>query len=360
MRERTIKIVGLLLAVLMLASMSTVTFAKKTAKKTSKTYGVKVPSSIINGSDVTANRSFKNVGVKETYLAGVNLGASNKVVLQKYGNPTRIIVHSEPVQQNNTMGGMNTGMGMTGGMTGMTSGMTGMTGMNGGMTGMTGMGMTGGMPGMDNDMTGMNTMPGMTGGMNGMDNTRGASPMMGGAMGTTGNDMTGMNGGMNGGIAGTTGMGGSTMPGMGLSGDNADSAMSGMGGMTGMPGMGGTGQTAKPAKQYLGTSTRIASTSICWQYDLPSGVKLEFIIKNGKVSQITVISLYPWKYAKLKSGLMIGDTYKLVTYLWGINYKQQQVGSFSRCTYWDTKGAAIIFLNKKVVGMTVAAGDPII
>ena len=57
---------------------------------------------------------------------------------------------------------------------------------------------------------------------------------------------------------------------------------------------------------------------------------------------------------------MIGDTYKLVTYLWGVDYKQQAVGSFSRMEYFDKKGTALIFLNKKLVGITVAAGDPII
>ena len=84
MRERTIKLVGILLVLAMFVSMSTVSFAaKKTVKKAAKSYGIKVPSSILNGSDITANRSFKNLSVKETSLAGINLGDSNKRVLQK-------------------------------------------------------------------------------------------------------------------------------------------------------------------------------------------------------------------------------------------------------------------------------------
>ena len=165
MRERTIKIVGLMLVIAMLASISTVTFAAKKSAK-AKATGVKVPSSIINGSDITANRSFRNLNVKETTLAGITLGDSNKKVLQKYGNPTNVIVHSEPAPVNQGMG-MGPGMGPGTGAPGVGTGMPGMgaPGMPGGMgmgTGMPGMGAPGmgagtGMPGMG--------APGMPGGM---------------------------------------------------------------------------------------------------------------------------------------------------------------------------------------------------
>ncbi len=378
MRERTIKIVGLMLVIAMLASISTVTFAaKKTAK--AKTVGIKVPSSIINGSDITANRSFRNLNVKETSLAGIRLGDSNKKVLQKYGNPTNVIVHSEPAPQQ-TMGGMGApGMGAGTGMPGMgTQGMgTGMPGMGTGMpgTGMPGMGtgmpgtgmprMGTGMPGNMGMGTGMQggmgmNPSGMPSGMNPSGMPSGMNPTMPSGMPTTmpsANPVqTGVPSGMPAGTQAQRGVANPTTPGAGVPGA---AGVPGMAGMAGMPGMGGANATSS-VSNFLGTSERISSQSICWRYDLASGVQLEFIIKEGRVSQITVLSLYPWKYAKLQCGLMIGDTYKLVTYLWGVNYKQQAIGSFSRMTYWDQKGTALIFLNKKLVGITVAAGDPII
>ena len=348
MRERTIKIVGLMLVIAMLASISTVTFAaKKTAN--AKATGVKVPSSIINGSDITANRSFRNLNVKETTLAGITLGDSNKKVLQKYGNPTNVIVHSEPAPVNQGMGmgpGMGPGTGAPGvgtGMPGMgTPGMTGGMGMGAGVGMPGGMGMQGGMgmtpTGMPSGMS--STMPnGMPSGM------PSANPVQPGVPSAMPN-----------GPQVQRGVATPTTPGAGVSGA---AGVPGMAGMPGMPGMAGANATAS-VSNFLGTSERISSRSICWRYDLASGVQLEFIIKEGRVSQITVLSLYPWQYAKLKCGIMIGDTYKLVTYLWGVDYKQQAVGSFSRMEYFDKKGTALIFLNKKLVGITVAAGDPII
>ena len=334
MRERTIKIVGLMLIIAMLASISTVTFAAKKSAK-AKSVGIKVPSSIINGSDITANRSFRNLNVKETSLAGINLGDSNKKVLQKYGNPTNVIVHSEPAPQQ-TMGGMP-GMGGAPGMPGA-GGAPGMPGAGTpGMPGMANPGMAGGMPGMAN--------PGMAGGM----------PGMGAGMTAPTMPTTPAPTGMPVGPQAQRGVNNPAMP----AGPNGAPGMPGMAGMPGMPGMAGATATSS-ISSFLGTSERISSRSICWRYDLASGVQLEFIIKEGRVSQITVLSLYPWQYAKLKCGIMIGDTYKLVTYLWGVDYKQQAIGSFSRMEYFDKKGTALIFLNKKLVGITVAAGDPII
>ncbi|MBQ7256575.1 MAG: hypothetical protein IJS60_02660 [Abditibacteriota bacterium] len=373
MRERTIKIVGLMLVIAMLASISTVTFAaKKTAK--AKATGVKVPSSIINGSDITANRSFRNLNVKETTLAGITLGDSNKKVLQKYGNPTNVIVHSEPAPVNQGMGmgpGMGPGTGAPGVGTGMPGvGAPGMPGMPGaGTPGMgTGTGMPGmGTPGMTGGM-GMGAGVGMPGGM-GMQGGMGMTPtgMPSGMSSTMPNGMPsgmpsanpvqpGVPSAMPNGPQVQRGVATPTTPGAGVSGA---AGVPGMAGMPGMPGMAGANATAS-VSNFLGTSERISSRSICWRYDLASGVQLEFIIKEGRVSQITVLSLYPWQYAKLKCGIMIGDTYKLVTYLWGVDYKQQAVGSFSRMEYFDKKGTALIFLNKKLVGITVAAGDPII
>ncbi|MBR4748984.1 MAG: hypothetical protein IK083_05375 [Abditibacteriota bacterium] len=133
--------------------------------------------------------------------------------------------------------------------------------------------------------------------------------------------------------------------------------------MPSMPGMGGAtaaggAQTAGTA--FAGTSSRIDEESLCWQYDLPAGTNLEFIVTGGKISQITVVSLYPWKYAKLNNGIMIGDTYKLVTYLMGIDPSNIQIlGNYMRMDYMDKFGVAYTFLNKKLVALTIAVGDPI-
>ena len=130
-----------------------------------------------------------------------------------------------------------------------------------------------------------------------------------------------------------------------------------------MPGMGGAtaaGGTQTAGTAFAGTSSRIDDESLCWQYDLPAGTNLEFIVTNGKISQITVVSLYPWKYAKLNNGIMIGDTYKLVTYLMGIDPSNIQIlGNYMRMDYMDKFGVAYTFLNKKLVALTIAVGDPI-
>jgi len=329
--QKLFKALAALLMLTILISISSISFAAK------KSYGVKVPASILNGSDITANRSFKTLGVKETTLGGLSLGQSGNKILQKYGNPTRVIVATDESilaakelaqQKEEEKKALREDAQFKGELAGLQAGATDQAynnqmGINQNI-GPAGLGVTK-MGGMSGAMGGTQ-MGGMAGGaMGGMPTAAGGN-RMGGAMG---------------GMPGAAGMGG-----MGIAGGA----------------MGGAAQAGnvQAANTFLGTSGRINETTICWQYDLNSGVQLEFLVKNNKISQITVLSLYPWKSAKLKSGIMIGDTYKLTTYLWGIDYRQQAVGSFSRVTYFKNKGTAFIFLNKKLVGITIAAGEAIL
>ena len=291
----------------------------------------KVPASILNGSDVTAGRVFRNIKTKETYLAGVRLGDNALKILEKYGNPTRVIIHSA-VQQTNNTAMMGTATSTMGGVTSPS-----MPGMGTGMPTPT-MPTSPTMPttpSMPSSPT-MPTTPSLPGG--GM--SVAGDPAMGGGMSVAGDPA------MSGGMPTPTMPSSPTMP-----------------GMPSMPGMGGAtaagGQQAA-AVGFAGTSTRIDDESLCWQYELPAGTNLEFIVTNGKISQITVVSLYPWKYAKLNNGIMIGDTYKLVTYLMGIDPTNLQIiGNYLRMDYMDKYGIAYTFLNKKLVGLTIAVGDPI-
>ena len=246
---------SLLIAVAIVCSSLALPSFSAPKKKTTSSV-IKVPSSILTGSDITTGRAFKRSNQKEIYLAGLKLGDNALKVLEKYGNPTRVIIH-QPIPETNTMGGMP--------------------------------GMSPGMPGMSSPMS-----PGM--------------------------------------------------PGMG-----------------GMPGMMGMGQQQAVAPSFAGTSTRIDENSLCWQYELPAGTNLEFIISKNRIAQITVVGLYPWKYAKLNSGLQLGDTYKLANYVWGIDVSNIQIeGSYLRLDYIEKYGTALTFLNKKLVGITIATGDPIL
>ncbi|MBQ9358361.1 MAG: hypothetical protein IJT95_02320 [Abditibacteriota bacterium] len=282
----------------------------------------KVPASILNGSDVTSGRVFRTLKTKETYLAGVRLGDNALKILEKYGNPTRVIIHSAAQAQNTGM----MGTGMTGTDSTLMGGVSSPS-----------------LPGMGATAMPTPSMPGTTGTMSMPTPTMPSTP----SMPTT---------------PSTPSMPTPTMPGSTGTMDMPTPSMPGSPSMPSMPGMGGavsTGQQAASAG-FAGTSSRIDDESLCWQYELPAGTNMEFIVTNGKISQITVVSLYPWKYARMSSGIMIGDTYKLVTYLMGIDPSNLQIiGNYLRMDYMDKYGIAYTFLNKKLVGLTIAVGDPI-
>ena len=66
-----------------------------------------------------------------------------------------------------------------------------------------------------------------------------------------------------------------------------------------------------------------------WTYDLQGGITLEFVITDGLVTQITVGGSGPWKLSKTRTGLQLGDTYKLVLWVCGYPESQRFVNSSS-------------------------------
>lgn len=123
----------------------------------------------------------------------------------------------------------------------------------------------------------------------------------------------------------------------------------GMPGMSGMPGM--PGSTGTPAQE-----TRLLSQEeVTWTYDLPNGITLEFIITNGIITQITVGGEGPWGLSRTRTGLQLGDSYKLVLTVCGFPEEPQRyVGRFLRVSYVEKNRVLFTFLNKKVVGITIA------
>ncbi|MFQ3548240.1 MAG: hypothetical protein SNJ70_00640 [Armatimonadota bacterium] len=93
---------------------------------------------------------------------------------------------------------------------------------------------------------------------------------------------------------------------------------------------------------------------ITWTYDLPNGITLEFVITQGIITQITVGGRGPWSLSKTRTGLQLGDTYKLVLWVNGYPETQNYVGRFLSVGYINQNRALFTFLNNKLVGVTIA------
>ncbi|MGQ9454577.1 MAG: hypothetical protein ACUVRS_06920 [Armatimonadota bacterium] len=117
-----------------------------------------------------------------------------------------------------------------------------------------------------------------------------------------------------------------------------------------------TPTTTTGQQPTTGRTTRVLrQEEVTWTYDLPNGITLEFIITDGIVTQITVGGEGPWALSKTRTGLQLGDTYKLV--LWVMGYPEEPhkyVGRFLRVSYINKNRSLFTFLNKKVVGITIA------
>ncbi|MCX8053247.1 MAG: hypothetical protein N3B12_05515 [Armatimonadetes bacterium] len=125
-----------------------------------------------------------------------------------------------------------------------------------------------------------------------------------------------------------------------------------------LPGLPGptstTGTQAQPATGG-GESRVLRQEEVTWTYDLPNGITLEFIITDGIITQITVGGEGPWALSKTRTGLQLGDTYKLVLWVMGFPEEPQRyVGRFLRVSYIEKNRVLFTFLNKKLVGITVA------
>lgn len=93
---------------------------------------------------------------------------------------------------------------------------------------------------------------------------------------------------------------------------------------------------------------------ITWTYDLPNGITLEFIITDGLVTQITVGGQGPWSLSKTRTGMQLGDTYKLALFVCGYPESHKYEGNFLRLSYINKVHAMYTFLNRKLVGITIA------
>jgi hypothetical protein len=126
-----------------------------------------------------------------------------------------------------------------------------------------------------------------------------------------------------------------------------------MGNLSDLPGLGGMNPPGQPNPQGNNGPT-LTSEEITWTYDLQNGITLEFIITDGLVTQITVGGQGPWGLSKTRTGLQLGDTYKLVIWVCGYPENQRYAGRFLRTSYVNKSRALYTFLNKKLVGITIA------
>ena len=128
------------------------------------------------------------------------------------------------------------------------------------------------------------------------------------------------------------------------------------GSMPSLPGMAPPpGMSSEPYPNASGgQSSTIDSEEVTWTYDLQNGITLEFIITDGLVTQTTVGGQGPWGLSKTRTGLQLGDTYKLVLWVCGYPENQRYAGRFLRASYVNKSRALYTFLNKKLVGVTIA------
>jgi len=129
--------------------------------------------------------------------------------------------------------------------------------------------------------------------------------------------------------------------------------------MPGLPGLGAPGMAPPPGAMVGqpnsgGQNGMLDSEEVTWTYDLQSGITLEFIVTDGLVTQITVGGQGPWGLSKTRTGLQLGDTYKLVLWVCGYPENQKYAGRFLRASYVNKSRALYTFLNKKLVGITIA------
>ncbi|MCE5315608.1 MAG: hypothetical protein ABFD49_03815 [Armatimonadota bacterium] len=103
-----------------------------------------------------------------------------------------------------------------------------------------------------------------------------------------------------------------------------------------------------------GTNSTLTEEEVTWTYDLNGGITLEFIITDGLITQITVGGSGPWGLSKTRTGLQLGDTYKLTLWVCGYPESQKYVGRFLRVSYVNKNRALFTFLKNKLVGVTIA------
>lgn len=124
--------------------------------------------------------------------------------------------------------------------------------------------------------------------------------------------------------------------------------------LPGLPGYSAPGATPPPLADTNSPASVLTSEECTWTYDLQNGITLEFILTDGLVTQITVGGQGPWGLSKTRTGLQLGDTYKLVLWVCGYPESQKYAGRFLRLSYVNKSRALYTLLNKKLVGITIA------
>ena len=116
----------------------------------------------------------------------------------------------------------------------------------------------------------------------------------------------------------------------------------------------GLGAPMLPTPGTQGQSTVLSQEEVTWTYDLPNGITLEFIITDGLITQITAGGIGPWSLSKTRTGLQLGDTYKLVLWVCGYPESQEYAGRFLRARYVTKNRLLFTFLRNRLVGITIA------
>lgn len=246
----------------------------------------------------------------ERSLAGIRIFSTTKPILQKYKNPSEVIVGRPSLMPT---GGQGIGLAAGGGYPG------------GGMGGYPGGGAYPGAGPMGG--SGLGPLPSFAGGV---------SPKFGGA---------GFPGGGMGGYPGAMGMPGGDMPGLPPGGSD----MPGMpGGAGGYPGAGGLGPN--------GAGADISNPGeVTWIYNRANGSDLEFTMSSdGRVVQIRATG-YKNPEVKTSRGIMLGATYARVVSKYGYPESQEQMGTVLTIRYTDRDHCAFQFYHQKLVAIIVAA-----
>jgi len=131
----------------------------------------------------------------------------------------------------------------------------------------------------------------------------------------------------------------------------------GSGGLPGLPGLPPPGSSIPGGPQPPGgggESAALRQEEVTWTYDLANGVTLEFIVTEGTITQITVGGMGSWNLSKTRTGLQLGDSYKLLLWICGYPESQKYVGRFLRVSYVEKSRVLFTLMDKKIVGVTIA------
>lgn len=128
------------------------------------------------------------------------------------------------------------------------------------------------------------------------------------------------------------------------------------GGLPPLPGYPAPNTSPLPnAGPASGGAANLSEDEFTWTYDLQGGITLEFVVTDGLVTQITVGGTGPWGMSKTRTGLQLGDTYKLVWWVCGNPESQRFVnGKYLRVSYVNANRVVYTLLKNRVVGVTIA------